>query len=86
MKGAKLTMVIRHFGFECVGYHKDWDTAHKYGTAWKNEAGSWAVYDGKTNYMGKITAELEFDYNGEPSDYKTAFLYSAKEEILKLQK
>lgn len=41
----------------------------------------WAVYDGATNYMGKITHKGKTVCNGGESEYKLGFLRAAKEAL-----
>ena len=40
--------------------------------------GGWAVYDGATNYMGKISRKGKIVCNGDSSEYKMSFLRAAK--------
>lgn len=74
-----------HFEFLNRGYKEEWIQGEdfEYGTAWKNGDGSWTVYDGKQNYMGKVKPDGSFVSNGpgEPDEYETTFLTSAKQVI-----
>lgn len=68
------------------GYKSGWtqhtDTGHPYaaGTANETENG-WAIYDGATNYMGKVTRDGEIIFNGGETEYKRSFLHAAKEAL-----
>lgn len=67
-------------------YKKTWEKTTKNGTpykigTYKATNDGYAVYDGATNYMGKITASGEIICNGAESEYKMSFLKSAKEAI-----
>ena len=77
---------MEHMGFENRYYRESWIQGEGYenGSLAKNDDGSWTVYDGKTNYMGKIWPEKgETKCNGEVTPYKLSFLYAAMEELLK---
>ena len=63
------------------GYKAEWKPGYAQGDAYCNEDGSWAVYDGGQNYMGKVNADGRLTYNGTKSDYKESFLLAAKEAL-----
>lgn len=55
---------------------------YKNGTYVSKDGTDYAVYDGATNYMGRVNRETgEIKANGEMSEYKESFLKSAKDAI-----
>ena len=54
------------------------------GTYVSDDGNDFAVYDGATNYLGRVNKETgEISYNGSESEYNKTFLESAKKEICK---
>lgn len=72
---------MENISFKNTWYQSDWEEGYEKGTAWKNEDGSWTIYDGKQNYMGKVKPDGGIVYNGSTSDYKKSFLVSAREAL-----
>lgn len=72
-------------------YKKEWDefvpgtkVLYKEGTYASDDGNDFAVYDGATNYLGRVNKETgEISYNGSESEYNKTFLESAKKEICK---
>ena len=77
--------MAEHFEFLNEGYKPEWiqDKHFEFGTAYKNGDGSWTVYDGHQNYMGKVKPDGSFISNGtgEPDVYEATFLEAAWAEI-----
>lgn len=77
--------------FTNVEYKKEWDefvpgtkVLYKEGTYVSDDGNDFAVYDGATNYLGRVNKETgEISYNGSESEYNKTFLESAKKEICK---
>lgn len=77
--------------FTNVEYKKEWDefvpgtkVLYKEGTYVSDDGNDFAVYDGATNYLGRVNKETgEIFYNGSESEYNKTFLESAKKEICK---
>lgn len=82
-----------HGSFTNTEYKKTWTefvpgTHNKVryceGTFVSNDGNDFAVYDGATNYLGRVNKETgEISYNGSESEYNKTFLESAKKEICK---
>ena len=60
-------------------------------SGWDNTMGTYeysdkkkryAIYDGRTNIMGYILENGNFEYSGSESEYKASFLKSAKEVLV----
>lgn len=78
-----------HGSFVNSLYKKEWDvythdgkTKFADGTFFSDDGEWFAVYDGATNYMGRVnktTGEIQF--NGTPDVYKETFLVEAKRSI-----
>lgn len=67
-------------------YKSNWtqhtDTGHPYALGTANETDNgWAVYDGATNYMGKISPDGGAVCNGAETEYKHSFLRAAREAL-----
>lgn len=73
------------FEFDNKGYKPEWIQGEGYeeGTAVMTGDGSWTVYDGRQNYMGKVKPDGTFVSNGpgEPDEYEITFLEAALETI-----
>ena len=77
--------------FTNAEYKKEWDefvpgtkVLYKEGTYVSDDGNDFAVYDGATNYLGRVNKETrEISYNGSESEYNKTFLESAKKEICK---
>ena len=80
-----------HGSFTNVEYKKEWDefvpgtkVLYKEGTYVSDDGNDFAVYDGATNYLGRVNKETGvISYNGSESEYNKTFLESAKKEICK---
>ena len=72
-------------------YKNEWDefvsgtkVLYKEGTYVSDDGNDFAVYDGATNYLGRVNKETgEISYNGSESEYNKTFLEAAKKEICK---
>ena len=72
-------------------YKNEWDefvpgtkVLYKEGTYTSDDGNDFAVYDGATNYLGRVNKETgEISYNGSENEYDKTFLESAKKEICK---
>lgn len=64
-------------------YSKEWKQGEGYenGSIAVNEDGSYTVYDGGQNYMGKIMADGEVVCKGSSIEYKMSFIDSAKDAL-----
>lgn len=78
-------MLRTNFGFINKYYKPEWEQNEGFedGSAYKSGDGSWTIYDGSQNFMGRIKPDGTFISNGpgEPSEYEMTFLRSALEEI-----
>ena len=75
---------MKHNGFRNKYYQEDWiqNEGYEDGSAYENEEGAWAVFDGRQNYMGKVDpATGDMESNGEMTQYKESFLRSALEAL-----
>ena len=73
---------MMNIAFENKGYKKEWKKGgYKYGTAFENDDGSFTVYDGAQNFLGKVLKDGSFEFNGSKDEYKETFLKSAKEAL-----
>ena len=70
---------MKNFAFINTEYKSEWKQGEGYekGSAVPNPDGTWAVYDGKQNYMGTIGADGTLLCAGEPTEYKHTFLRAA---------
>ena len=72
-------------------YKNEWDefvpgteVRYKEGTYISDDGNDFAVYDGATNYLGRVNKETgEISYNGSENEYDKTFLEAAKKEICK---
>ena len=74
---------MNYIGFKNGYYQPSWvqNKGYENGSAYANPDGSWTVYDGKQNYMGKVGADGSFTYNGAVSEYKVTFLCAAADAL-----